>query len=250
MGNRHRRAAKASSSALLLMIIAAAVLAFIPFRVTLAVGSKVSIFAPAYILQSFVGTHVDIDSLGILFRTVSLRGSGALSTILANFGLRAIGDYIQATGKIPLVGNQSTLLPVAPVSTDVIGFRLNVIDYFAIKVQKVTIDIAVVPSSSVTGLLQPFGSGPSIISGSGKIIQVRLVAVSMTISGYNRTSTSTNKYGEDNLDGLNQVFLISFDRLFLDLFLDPATDASTYILSADMTVYQAIAMAFEGVLLG
>lgn len=188
MGNRHRRAAKGSSSALLFMIIAAAVLAFIPLRVTLAVGSgptsNLGIFAPAASLVPLSGTHVDIDSLGILLRTPKLpKGPSPLSFILSNLGLRSLASYLEQTGQIPLLGN-ATFLPILPSGAGTIGFPLNAIDYFAVKVQKFTIDIGLA-SGSMTGLLSPFGSGPSLASGSGETIQVRVVAVSVTITGYN-----------------------------------------------------------------
>lgn len=252
MGHRRSRrrqtVAKGSSSALLLLIIAAAVLAFIPFRVTLAVGSTVSIFAPAYQLRQFSGTHVDIDSLGILLRTPPLKGPTPLSQILSQIGLSSIASYLEATGKIPLLGN-GTLLPILPSSAGTVGFPLNLIDYFAVKAQKITVDIAVA-NGNMGGLLQPFGGGPTLTAGSGTIIQVRLVVISMTISGYRGTSPVNNVYGEDNLNGLNPVFLISFDRVFLDLFLDPPNSASTYIVSADMTVYQGLALIAEAAFLG
>ncbi len=245
MGNRHRHAvAKGSSSALLFLIIASAVLAFIPFRVTLAVGSTVSIFAPAYQLQQFPGTHIDIDSLGIFLRTPKLHiGPTPLSIILANIGLTTLATYVKETGKIPLVGN-GTALPLLPATAGTIGFPINSIDFFTVKAQKITIDVAVA-SGNMTGLLLPFGAGPALVSGSGKTIQVRFIIVSITITGYKATTIVSNIYGEDNLASMNPIFSISFDRLFLDLFVDPAANTSTYIVSADMTVYQGFAIMLE-----
>lgn len=225
MGRRRRgAAAKGSTSLMMLLIVASALLAIIPFRVTLAVGnSTISIFLQAPALAQLTGTHVDIDSLGIFLRS-------SFATVFTRILLN------RPTGTLCLLGTGSggCLLP----------YPLDLTKYWAIKSQKVTVDIATA-NGSMGGLLQPFGNGPSLVASSRLTLEVRVVVLSMTISGYNQPTVTTDQYGEDSLAGLNPAYVISFDRLFLDLFIDPVLITAAYVVSADMTIYQAIAMAAE-----
>jgi len=225
---RARQAAlKGSSSMLLLLIIASAALAFIPFRVTLAVGtSTVSVFFDAQTLLTLSGTHVSIDSLGLFVDTNV--AAKLLTFIILN----------QTTGALPILSTPS----------GTISFPLKIVKYFAVKAQKITVDIADA-NGSMTGLLQPFGSGPSLVTNLRQVVEVRIVLLSMTINGYTAPPPITNKYGEDNLAGLNPAFAISFDRAFIDLFIDPPANTLTYMVQADMTVYQAMALLAEAAFL-
>lgn len=199
----------------MLLIIASAILAFVPFRVTLATGSTGGALTTGTIqtLQQLVGTHIAIDSLGLFAQT----------SILTN-----------------LIGNITTAL------TPAIATGLNTISYLALKAQKITVDIDQNTTGSMSGLLGPFGNGPTLVPNAGHgTIQLRIVLLSVTISGYKLAGTSTNKYGEQTLTGLNPALIISLDRAFIDLFVDPLTGLGTYIVSADMTVYQGLALVLE-----
>lgn len=228
MGRRARQTAlKGSSSMLLLLIIASAALAFIPFRVTLAVGtSTVSVFFDAPTLLTLSGTHLSVDSLGIFVDTNV--AAKALTFIVFN----------QTTGAIPLL--------TTPSGT--ISFPLKFAKYFAVKAEKITVDIADA-NGSMAGLLQPFGSGPSLVANNREVVEVRIILLSMTITGYNAPPPVTNRYGEDNFAVLNPVLAISFDRAFVDLFIDPVANSVTYMVQADMTVYQAVALLAEAAFL-
>ncbi len=228
MGRRSKQvAAKGSTSFLMLLIIASAALAFIPFRVTLAVGSSsISVFFDAPTLLTLSGTHVSIDSLGIFLDTNV--AAKALTFLILN----------QTTGAIPLVSTPS----------GTISFPLKVVKYFALKAQKITVDIANA-NGTLGGLLQPFGNGPTLVANLREVVQVRIMLLSMTITGYTAPPPIANQYGEDNLAGLNPVFAITFDRAFVDLFIDPAANTLTYMVSADMTVYQAVALVAEAAFL-
>ncbi len=212
--NKRKSAKKASTSLLMLLIIASAILAFVPFRVTLATGSTGGALDATTIqtLQQLIGTHIAIDSLGVFTQT----------SILTN-----------------LIGNISTVL------TPAIATGLNTIDYLALKAQKITVDIDQ-DNGQMGGLLGPFGTGPTLGAATGHTtIQLRVVMLSVTISGYNLSGQSTNIYGEQTLTGLNPALIISLDRAFIDLFVDPISGIGTYIVSADMTVYQGLALVLE-----
>lgn len=212
---------------LLLLIIASAALAFIPFRVTLAVGtSTISVFFDAPTLLTLSGTHVSIDSLGIFLDT---NAAAKLLTFIV---------FNQTTGAIPILSTPS----------GTISFPLKFAKYFAVKAQKINVDIAGA-NGSMTGLLQPFGSGPSLLNNNREVVEVRIVLLSMTITGYNAPAPITNRYGEDNIAALNPVLAISFDRAFVDLFIDPPANTLTYLVQADMTVYQAVALLAEAAVL-
>ncbi len=228
MGRRSRQTAlKGSSSLLLLMIIASAALAFIPFRVTLAVGtSTISVFFDAPTLVTLSGTHVSIDSLGVFVDTNV--AAGLLTFLVLN----------QTTGTIPILQTPS----------GTISFPIKFAKYFAVKAEKITVDIAKA-DGSMTGLLQPFGNGPTLVSDLRQVVEVRIVLLSMTITGYNAPPPTTNRYGEDNLAAFNPVLSITFDRAFVDLFIDPPANTVTYMVQADMTVYQAVALLAEAAFL-
>ncbi len=209
--NKRKAAKKASTSLLMLLIIASAILAFVPFRVTLATGTTGALPAATIAdLQQLVGSHIAIDSLGLFTQT----------SILTN-----------------LVGNLTTL----PAGT---ATGLSTIDYFALKAQKITVDIDQA-NGTMSGLLQPFGTGPTLGGSSAATVQLRVVLLSVTISGYKLAGTATNKYGEVSLTGLNPALIISLDRAFIDLFVDPLSGIGTYLVQADMTVYQGLALILE-----
>lgn len=217
--NKRKAAKKASTSLLMLLIIASAILAFVPFRVTLATGTTGGALSASTIstLQQLIGTHIAIDSLGLFTQT----------GILTN-----------------LIGNLTTL----PAGT---ATGLSTIDYLALKAQKLTVDIDQA-NGTLGGLLSPFGPGgpsgnPTLAPGPGsaKTIQLRVVLLSVTISGYKLSGTAQNKYGEVSLTGLNPALIISLDRAFIDLFVDPLSGIGTYLVQADMTVYQGLALLLE-----
>ncbi len=212
--NKRKTAKKASTSLLMLLIIASAILAFVPFRVTLATGTTGAI-DPTTLgdLQQLVGSHIAIDSLGLFTQTSTLNG------LLAG-----------------LVGN-ATFTPAYQSA-------LATVDYFAMKAQKITVDIDQA-SGTMGGLLSPFGSGPTLGASSAATIQLRLVLLSVTISGYKLAGSATNVYGEVSLTGLNAALIISLDRAFIDLFVDPLSGIGTYLVQADMTVYQGLALLLE-----
>ncbi len=215
--NKRKTAKKASTSMLMLLIIASAILAFVPFRVTLATGTTGGALTASTIstLTQLVGTHIAIDSLGLFTQT----------SILTN-----------------LIGNLTAL----PTGT---ALGLSTIDYLALKSQKITVDIDQA-NGTLGGLLGPFGPGgatgnPQLGANSRSTIQLRLVLLSVTISGYKLSGTATNKYGEVSLTGLNPALIISLDRAFIDLFVDPLSGIGTYLVQADMTVYQGLALLLE-----
>ncbi len=209
--NKRKAAKKASTSLLMLLIIASAILAFVPFRVTLATGTTGALPASTIAdLQQLVGSHIAIDSLGLFTQT----------SILTN-----------------LIGNLTTL----PAGT---ATGLSTIDYFAMKAQKITVDIDQ-SNGTMGGLLQPFGNGPTLGASSAATVQLRVVLLSVTISGYKLAGSATNKYGEVSLTGLNAALIISLDRAFIDLFVDPLSGIGTYLVQADMTVYQGLALLLE-----
>src|SRR5712692_9393000 len=145
--NKRKAAKKASTSLLMLLIIASAILAFVPFRVTLATGTTGALPAATIAdLQQLVGSHIAIDSLGLFTQT----------SILTN-----------------LVGNLTTL----PAGT---ATGLSTIDYFALKAQKITVDIDQA-NGTMSGLLQPFGTGPTLGGSSAATVQLRVVLLSVTI---------------------------------------------------------------------
>ncbi len=222
MAKKTRKTAKkASSSLLMLLIIASAILAFIPFRITLAAGSLSSGLigscstsgTTCATLLVLAGTHIAIDSLGLFAQT----------TLLTSFLTNLVG---------------------AATITPAIGSGLTTFDYLALKAQKITVDIDRSGNSTLTGLLLPFQNGPGLGAGPGTI-QLRIVLLSVTISGYKLAGSVTNKYGEQALTGLNPALIISLDRAFIDLFIDPLTGINTYLVSADMTVYQGLALLVE-----
>ncbi len=216
---RGQSAAKSSSSLLMILVIAAAVLAFVPLRATLATGSSFFVIAPPDALLQLVGTHVSIDSLGIFMNTSLLRSI-----------------FFPPNGAIPVFA--------APPGT--LGLNFNDLTYVAVKAQKITVDISYA-NGSIGGLLQPFGTGPASVSSLGRqVIQIRIILLSTTFAGYKHVSGTTNKYGEVSLAGLDPVLSVTFDRVFLDLFEDPVVKTTTYVVSADLTVYQAIALVAEG----
>ncbi len=235
MGTRRRRsaAAKSSTSLLMLLVIAAAVLNFIPFNVILAAGTATGPLSSALQgLYQIRGTHLEVDSLGIFADT---KLTGSLVRLLVN----------STTSGTGLAGR--VILASVTLATSEF-WVLESTRYIAVKAQKTTVDIANA-NGTLGGLLQPFGSGPILqnASGNNATLELRVVYLSLTITGYNPVDkTITNRYGEDNLAGLNAAFSISLDRLFLDLFLDPEANTITYIISAEMTVYQALAMVIQG----
>ncbi len=210
--NKRKAAKKASTSLLMLLIIASAILAFVPFRVTLATGTTGALPASTIAdLQQLVGSHIAIDSLGLFAQT----------SILTS-----------------LIANISTAL------TPQIASGLNTIDYLALKAQKITVDIDQ-SNGTMGGLLAPFGRGPTLGPGSAFTVQLRVVLLSVTISGYKLAGQAVNRYGEVSLTGLNPALIISLDRAFIDLFVDPLSGIGTYLVQADMTVYQGLALLLE-----
>ncbi len=209
--NKRKAAKKASTSLLMLLIIASAILAFVPFRVTLATGTTGALPAATIAdLQQLVGSHIAIDSLGLFTQT------GILTNLIGNL----------------------TALPAGTAA------GLSTIDYLALKAQKITVDIDQA-NGTMGGLLQPFGNGPTLGGSSAATVQLRVVLLSVTISGYKLAGTATNKYGEVSLTGLNPALIISLDRAFIDLFVDPLSGIGTYLVQADMTVYQGLALLLE-----
>jgi len=219
--NKRKAAKKASTSLLMLLIIASAILAFVPFRVTLAtgnvssslIGSCSSPSSTCSTLLTLAGTHIAIDSLGLFTQT------STLNALLVGF--------------------------VGSAFTPAYQSALSSVDYFAMKAQKITVDIMQVTNGTAQGLLGPFGSGPVFTQAGAGTIELRIVLLSVTISGYKLAGQATNKYGEVSLTGLNAALMISLDRAFIDLFIDPLSGVSTYLVQADMTVYQGLALLLE-----
>jgi hypothetical protein len=223
MARKNKKTArKASSSLLMLLIIASAILAFLPFRMTLAAGTTgaaqlcktlgVSVLAPngCDALQALSGTHLTVDALGILLANNFTAVSGTL---------------------VPLLGN----------------------GYLGLKASRVTVDITSQNGTAITGLLPPIGASgnPATCTTAGacasaRTIEIKLIMLSVTISGYTTpTNAQTNRYGETNLQALNPALMITLDRVILDLFVDPYSNIATYIASADMTVYQGLALLLQ-----
>ncbi len=222
---------------LILLIIAAAVLAFIPVRVTLGYGStKTTVIDGALQgiqgILTFIGmpdsvatlvfpkstsqmaaeagTHYDLDSLSIFVN------SSILSTIITT-----------------LAGNTPPWSGLAKIFSSM--------DFLSVKVFKTTIDFEQT-NQSATSLLSPFGSGPIFTGTSALTAQLRIILLSVTISGYKVGSTGTDVYHEITLSALNPLITVTFDRVFMDLFVDPLVSTAVYMVSADMSVYQGLAL--------
>lgn len=161
-------------------------------------------------MASEAGTHYDIDSLSIFVNTSIL---ASIITILA--------------------GNTPPWAGIAKV--------LSSMDFLSVKVFKATIDFERT-NQLATGLLSPFGSGPTFTGSSSLTAQLRIILLSVTISGYKMGSTATNVYHEFTLSALNPLITVTFDRVFMDLFVDPNASTGVYVVSADMTVYQGLAL--------
>ncbi len=106
------------------------------------------------------------------------------------------------------------------------------VDYLALKSQSITVDIA---SRTKT-------------NGTGIILQLRVTLASLTISGYNSGGTIKDRYNETSISGLNPTLIVTLDRVFMDLFVDPTVTVATYLVSADMTVYQGLALLLQATL--
>lgn len=107
------------------------------------------------------------------------------------------------------------------------------VDFLALKAESVTLDIGTRRQASST-------------NGTRIIIQLRIVLSSLTISGYNVRGQAKDRYNETTLTGLNPTLIVTLDRAFFDLFVDPSTNVALYVVSADMTVYQGLAFLLEG----
>lgn len=229
MARKSRKAAKkASSSLLMLLIISAAILAFLPFRMTLATGSA-STELCAYLgkqlagtitgvtngcsfLMALTGTHISLDAFGILL------AANASSSLASTFG---------AGGALSGIGSNG---------------------YLGLKAQKITVDILSANNTAISGLFSPYGSNPTASTGgaiSTNTIEIRLIMLSVTLTGYTVPGSHLNQYGEVNLQALNPALMVSFDRAFLDLFIDPYSNIAVYSVSADMTVYQGLALLLQ-----
>ncbi len=106
------------------------------------------------------------------------------------------------------------------------------VDFLALKSQSIAVDIA--------SRTKP--------NGTGIILQLRVTLLSLTISGYNLGGTIKDRYNETSLSGLNPNLIVTLDRVFLDLFVDPTVTVATYLISADMTVYQGLALLVQATL--
>ena len=161
-------------------------------------------------MASEAGTIYDIDSLSIFVN------SSILATLITT-----------------LAGNTPPWDGLAKIFSSM--------DFLGVKVLKTTIDFERT-NQSASGLLSPFDSGPTFTGSSALTAQLRIILLSVTISGYKIGSTATNIYHEITLSALNPLITVTLDRVFMDLFVDPAVGTAVYMVSADMTVYQGIAL--------
>lgn len=221
MARKTRKAArKASSSMMMLLIISAAILAFIPFQVTLATGSSGAATFCSY-LATTIGT--------------SITGPNACAFLMALGGTHIAIDALGILLNASFVNSISNVFPGALAN----GF-------LGLKAQKVTVDLTYANNTAISGLFGPYGTNPTAGALAGaNTIEIRLVMLSVTITGYEVPKTGTTPYGEINLQGLNAALMISLDRAFIDLFIDPYHNVAVYAVSADMTVYQGLALVLQ-----
>ena len=220
-----------------MLIISAAVLAFIPVRVTLGYGStKTTVIDGAlqgiHGILTFIGMPDSVASL-VFPKSTSQMASEA-GTIYDIDSLSIfVNSSILATLITTLAGNTPPWAGLAKIFSSM--------DFLGVKVLKTTIDFERT-NQSASGLLSPFDSGPTFTGSSALTAQLRIILLSVTISGYKIGSTGTNIYHEITLSALNPLITVTLDRIFMDLFVDPAVGTAVYMVSADMTVYQGIAL--------
>jgi hypothetical protein len=236
---RRRRSSRkqASGSLLLVLIIASAVLAFIPVRVTLGYGStKTTVIdgslSGIHNLLTFIGLPDSVASLVFPKSTSQMAAEAGTIYDLDSLSI-FVNSSILATLITTLAGNTPPWSGLAKVFSSM--------DFLSVKVLKTTIEFERTDQSA-TGLLSPFGQGPTFTGSSALIAQLRIILLSMTISGYKVGSTGTDVYHEITLSALNPLVSVTFDRVFLDLFVDPLASTAVYMVSADMTVYQGLAL--------
>lgn len=222
---------------LIVLIIAAAMLAFLPIRVTLGAGStKTTVVDGA--LQ---GLHGILTFIGLPDSVASLAFPKSTAQMVSESGSHYDLDSLSIFINSSILANIITVLAGTTPPWAGLAKVLSSMDYLGVKSFKATIDFAST-NQSPSGLLSPFGSGPTFTGSSSLTAELRIVLLSVTISGYKVASTATNVYGEINLGGLNPLITVSFDRIFMDLFVDPLAGTAVYVVSADMTVYQGLAL--------
>lgn len=236
---RRRRSSRkqASGSLVLVLIISAALLAFIPMRVTLGYGSTKT----TAIDGALKGLHGILTFIGLPDSIASLAFPQSTSQMASEAGTHYDLDSLSIFVNSSFLANIITTLAGTTPPWGGIAKALSSTDFWGVKVFKATIDFERTDQSA-TSLLSPFGSGPSFTGSSALIVELRIVLLSVTISGYKVASTATNVYHEISLSGLDPLLTVTFDRLFMDLFVDPLAGTGVYVVSADMTVYQGLAL--------
>jgi hypothetical protein len=219
------------------LIISAALLAFIPVRVTLGYGSTKATVIDGTLsgihgLLTFIGLPDSVSSLVFPKSTSQMASEAGTHYDVDSLSI-FVNSSILATLITTLAGNTPPWSGLARIFSSM--------DFLGVKVLKTTIDFGQTDQSA-TGLLSPFGSGPIFTSSSALTAQLRIVLLSVTISGYKVGSTATDVYHEITLSALNPVITVTFDRVFMDLFVDPVASTAVYSVSADMTVYQGLAL--------
>jgi hypothetical protein len=186
----------------------------------LIIAAAILNFLPMRVTLAAGSTYVD-----------QLLGPGASKTLLSLSGthiaLDAPSNFMNTTILKQLL--KSSLNS----SISLLSALTNRVDYLALKAQAITLDIATMRQSA---------------NGYRTLIQLRIILSSLTISGYHLSGQSKDRYNETALTGLNPSLVVTLDRAFFDLFIDPSSNVALYVVSADMTVYQGFALLLEGTL--
>ena len=156
-----------------------------------------------------------------------LLGPGASETLLTLSGTHITLDSPSNFMNTTILNR----LLKASFNSSILSALTSRVDFLALKAETITLDVATKAQST---------------NGSATLIQLRIILSSLTISGYHLAQQSRDRYNETSLTGLNPSLIVTLDRAFFDLFIDPSTNVALYEVSADMTVYQGIALLLEG----
>lgn len=239
MRRRRNSRKQASGSLMLMLIVAAALLVFVPVRVTLAVGKT----STTVLDGPFQGLHGLLTFIGLPDQVASLVFPKNTQQMVAEAGSHYDIDSLSIFLNSSFLSIIITLLAGSTPPWAGLAKVFSSMDYLGVKALKATIDF-MASNQSPNGFLGPFGSGPIFTTSSATTAQLRIVLLSVTVTGYKLASNIANIYGEMTIAGLNPLITLTLDRIFLDLFVDPLAGIAVYSVSADMTVYQELAMLF------
>ncbi len=188
-------------------------------------GSAILLLILAAAILNFLPMRVTLAAGSTLVD--QLLGKGASATLLSFSGthitLDAPSNFVNTSVLKQLL--KSSLNS----SLSLLSALTSRVDYLALKAEAITLDIA-----------------SKVQSSKGTLIQLRIVLSSLTVSGYRLAGQSRDRYNETAITGLNPSLIVTLDRAFFDLFVDPSTNVALYVASADMTAYQGLALFLEG----